>query len=160
MTDINKLVNDLYPKVEYQIGRWTKDHTILSDLVHDVLLKCLENEEKVLELNSSGKLNSWLFFVSRSVFIDHTRRDRYVSLEGDYLPIEESDKHYLPNLKTKGVDDIIIMLDSLDRIYLKTWVDCNFNTSEACRQTGISREKFKNERERILELCKSLKLFY
>ena len=163
MTDINQILLEVYPKIRMLVGRWTKDTALIEDLVQDVAVKCLENEAKVVKRYQDGNINGWLNLVVRNRFLDEMRkRSKLLTVSIDKLgelESTESDTHYLPNLTTKGIDDIVNKLESLDRIYIETWIECGFNTSKACRESGISREKFKNERVRILALCRELNIF-
>jgi RNA polymerase sigma factor (sigma-70 family) len=159
MIDINTIIEKKNLKI-YDLAKKIADKTIdPQDLAHEIIMKCYDNENKIKEAHKKGYLDRLLYLMT----INHMRdlqRKKKIRLEEitENIIEEEAEPHFLPTIKTKGINSILRKLKGLDRIYIETWVECKFNTSEAARQIGICNKTFRKNKNEILEKCKKLSL--
>ena len=159
MTDINYIIGKKLDKIYGLANKIADKNTDPNDLAHDIVLKCYENEDKIVAAYENAYIDRLLYLITHNFMRDIQRKKKMKLEELSENIIEEAGEgHFLPNLKIKGVKSILKKVKGMDRIYLETWIECKFNTSEAARQIGICNKTFRKNKNEALEKCKKLKL--
>lgn len=182
---MNELLLEILPDIDNIIRGVTKVPDDQNEIKQELILKIYDNEKKVRQLKNQGKLNGWLFIVARNLFTDFKRNQkrtvtgsdiRLYSDEdfkiGEYsnknrniedmfskilynLPKDE--EHYKPNLKTWH--DMYYQLSEIERLWIETYINCNFNYSEIQRRTNIDRRHAKARIQTVLKKWKHLDIY-
>lgn len=127
-----------------------------------------DNKKKVKKLHKEGKLKGWLFIVARNLFIDSKRNNKFIYNQGAHKnqgkpwrwnpqTYEVPDVHNHPNIKT--FPDMLRQLTEIERLWIETYIECDFNYSELQRRTKIDRRHAKLRVELILNKWKHLDIY-
>lgn len=182
---MNELLLEILPDIDHIIKGVTKVPDDQNEIKQELILKIYDNEKKVRQLKSEGKLNGWLFIVARNLFMDGKRsKKRFITgsnlittkdqdfkvgyysnrnrnMEDEFarilnnLPKEEG--HFKPNLRTW--DEMFYQLSEIERLWIEIYIDCNFNYSEFQRRTKIDRRHAKVRIQTVLKKWKHLDIY-
>ena len=122
-----------------------------NELAQIVCLKYLESPEL---FNKAYSIKRYIYFVVRNS-LKELHLDTY-SLETDVEDIIE-DINPIDNIKI--LDDMLYELTEIERLWITTYIDCDFNHSEIERRTGITRQCTKKRINKILDKWKHLDIY-
>lgn len=160
---MNKIIIEILPDIDHLLNGVTKDVDQQNEIRQELILKVYDNEQKVRKMiENNESLKGWLFIVARSIYIKGKKGPKTTELDPNM--IEEIESHYVPNIKTPK--EMLQQLTETERLWIKTWVECNFNCSELERvtripgiQKGIDRRSAKTRIDTILEKWKQSDIY-
>lgn len=134
------------------------------DLEQDVIIECYKCEGKIRRLYIETGLKNWLFLVARNVNYDNQRIENRYS----FNKIKEQPEETTLNLidKVKPTEQMMAQLTEVERMWVKMWIECDFNYLEMQRRSGkkgvknrISRQHAKKQITKILQRWKDLDIY-
>jgi RNA polymerase sigma factor (sigma-70 family) len=154
LDDIDHVVMAVTPNVEDQ-----------NELRQDLCIIIYEKQDKVRKVMKDNKLRGWLFSVARNWYLDQKkgrnksnhRTVKTVRLRNTNRIPDEHIDHYKPDLKT--LEDMLKELPEIDRLWITTYMECDFNCSEVERRIDVSRRHVKLRIDYILEKWKHLDIY-
>ncbi|MGL4598537.1 MAG: sigma-70 family RNA polymerase sigma factor [Bacteroidia bacterium] len=161
-----ELIDKILKEVDEIVAKFTDDVDDQNDLRQDVLLKYLENPDKVEDKN----IKAWIYFVCRSLMVDSQRRTKLthkytqnqtpnVSLNRRYISTEPTvtDDKIPGNIKK--FEDIMTKLTPTERMWINQYIESGFNVLEFSRRTNISMNKIKERIRFIFDKWKQLDIY-
>lgn len=185
---MNNLLIKILPDIDTIVKGISKGFDDQNDLRQDLVLKIYSNKKKVKQLYKEKKLKGWLYVVARNLNTDRQKNSREILCsqimlydKGGYVTSDEhsqqtgfidlllhnntpeDDGHYLPYIKP--LPEMLKQLPEIERLWVETYINCNFNYSEIQRRTkipgqkGIARRHAKERIQTIFEKWKQLDIY-
>lgn len=161
---MDKIIIKILPDIDHALKGVTKNIGEQNELRQDLIIKIYENQSKFKKAYNEGNVKGWLFMVARNMYRLSKRSYQTSTVRLNQDITEEDTTEYLPNIKT--MDEMLKGLSEMERLWIKTWVDCDFNYSKLQRvtnlpgiQKGIARRHAKIRIDQILEKWKHLDIY-
>ncbi len=162
-------MNEILLKILPDIDDIVKGFSNLEDERHevkqDLILRMYDNKKQVKKLYKEGKLKGWLFIVARNIYTDSKNKPKLIRFNVN-LQDHQTDgltEHYKPNLKS--LPEMLKQLSEIERLWIETYINCNFNYSEIQRRTkipgqkGVARRHAKDRIQIILKKWRHLDIY-
>jgi DNA-directed RNA polymerase specialized sigma24 family protein len=142
--DILNLINEYSNK----LGRSKYER---DELTQTVSLIYLENPNL---FTSANNLKNYIFIVVRNTYftLGSDTCELVIDLEADQPEVNPIDR-------VKTFNGMLKQLPEIERLWISTYLDCEFNYSEIERRTGITRQCAKKRIDKILDRWKHLDIY-
>lgn len=132
------------------------------DLRQDLVLKCYENEGKVLEAHQRNEITFWLYRVAKN-HLHNNRKANNVRRSKELTDIPDTPEQYR-YLFAKEMKDMIALLNQKERLWINLWLECGMSTKkleQITKEKGIkiTRQHASVRIKAILEKWKHLEIF-
>lgn len=108
-----QLYKKLGGQLKYFIVQRVGDPVIAEDILHDVFIKIHTN---INSLRNAGKLESWIFQITRNAIIDYYRQKKqHIEIEEEEVAFKEEDEEN--TMHSKASDGLFSMVEELPEIY-------------------------------------------
>ena len=150
MTGLNTTWDELRSKLISYV-RTKVDVDVSEDLVHDILLRILQNEET---LSNADNPLAWIYTVAKNRITDHYRRQSGINTtnEVDDLETETTDPERMPDNVDNGFTKCLRpLIDRLEPKYKEALLLTDFNEikqADAAERIGISLSGMKSRVQR------------
>ena len=121
------------------------------ELAQIVSLNYLENTDL---FEAAENLKSYIFIVVRNTYYNFERQQTELNFDIVYEveELEEMDR-------VVTLNQMLTKLSEIERLWITTYMDCDFNHSEIQRRTGITRQCTKKRIDKILDKWKHLDIY-
>jgi len=150
MTELDTTWSELRTRLTSYV-RTKVDVDVSEDLVHDILLRVLQNEDKLSELDSPI---AWIYTIAKNKIADYYRKQSRIDSTNDLdsLETEHADIEILPESVDNDFTECLRpLLERLEPKYKEALLLTDFNEikqATAAEQIGISSSGMKSRVQR------------
>ena len=150
MTELDKTWDELRTSLNSYV-RTKVDVNVSEDLVHDILLRVLQNESKLSELDNPL---AWIYTIAKNRITDHYRKQARINTTSELGNLEQDniDSEMLPDsIESDFAKCLLPLTDRLEPKYKEALLLTDFNEikqADAADQIGISISGMKSRVQR------------